>query len=473
MTHPVPASTPGQTPTQTPAGDRPATAAWRVGAAEVDLTPTGSVFLFGYPHVPRMSTGVGDPLLASAAWFESDSAQALLVGCDLILLTKALADRARRSLSASLGLPTANILISATHTHSGPVTSRMVSNEADTVVPSPDGDYLARVEASIVAAAREARDRAEPATVRSSFIASEGLGSNRRDPSGPTLDRWPVVYANRLTDDSPIAVMSVCAMHPTVLHEDSTLVSGDFPGLARRAVKSRLGDGVVYLHHLGASGNQSPRHVVTANSLPEAQRLGGLLADRLLAARDQASALLASIDAQTAAVDLPRRQFPSVTDASDRRDRALARFQALRQGDDATAARTAETDWFGAEETLTLSRAAHDGRLEAAAAACLPAEIQAIRLGGLWLVGWPGEVFVEFALDLQSASPNAGLPTTPQVVTLANGDLQGYVVTDEAVRAGAYEAGNAIFASPESGHRLVDATLTLLKRMAPVGAAGG
>ena len=32
------------------------------GAAVADITPAGSQFLFGYPHVNRYSTGVNDPL---------------------------------------------------------------------------------------------------------------------------------------------------------------------------------------------------------------------------------------------------------------------------------------------------------------------------------------------------------------------------------------------------------------------------
>ncbi len=32
----------------------------------------------------------------------------------------------------------------------------------------------------------------------------------------------------------PIACMLVVSMHPTVLREDSRVVSGDFPGLARQ-----------------------------------------------------------------------------------------------------------------------------------------------------------------------------------------------------------------------------------------------
>jgi neutral ceramidase len=47
------------------------------------------------------------------------------------------------------------------------------------------------------------------------------------------------------------------------------------------------------------------------------------------------------------------------------------------------------------------------------------------------------------------------------VISLANGELQGYITTEQAAEEGGYEASNAIFA-PQSGQVLVEATLGLL-----------
>ena len=87
----------------------------------------------------------------------------------------------------------------------------------------------------------------------------------------------------------------------------------------------------------------------------------------------------------------------------------------------------------------------------------MPAEIQVIHIGPWTLVGWPGEVFVEFALRVKRHHPQTF------VVTYANGELQGYLVTESAARDGGYEAANALFKSPESGKLLVDETLKLLR----------
>jgi hypothetical protein len=119
--------------------------------------------------------------------------------------------------------------------------------------------------------------------------------------------------------------------------------------------------------------------------------------------------------------------------------------------------RTAECAWFGAEEALALARAAAAGRVDAAVAVVLPAEITLMRIGPWAFVGWPGEVFVEFALEVQARHPNC------HVISLANGELQGYIATAEAVRQGAYEAHNGLFSNPEAGVTLVQTTLQMLE----------
>jgi hypothetical protein len=155
-------------------------------------------------------------------------------------------------------------------------------------------------------------------------------------------------------------------------------------------------------------------------------------------------------------VALHLRTLPPLAAAEARAHEARTRFASLRAAQaPRTAVRTAECDWFGAEETVALARAATDGRLEAAAHGCTPAEIQLIELGSWQFVLWPGEFFVEYALEVK-----AGRPST-FVITLANGELQGYIATPEAAACGAYEATNALF-GPENGRRMVEATLALL-----------
>ena len=59
------------------------------GAAAADITPEGPQFLFGYPHVPRYSTGIHDPLLSSALFLADGATLALLlIANDVIYVSR-------------------------------------------------------------------------------------------------------------------------------------------------------------------------------------------------------------------------------------------------------------------------------------------------------------------------------------------------------------------------------------------------
>jgi hypothetical protein len=427
------------------------------GSAAKDITPEGPQFLFGYPHVDRISTGVHDPLLSSALFLDDGETKLLLIANDVVAVGNETIRLARRRIERETGVPAANILISASHTHSGPMTMDLLSCEADPVLPKADPAYVRRLEDGIVASAVQACRNAQPAEIGLATADGSCVGGNRHDPAGPTDPQTPILIVR--SQEKFLAAMVVCSMHPTILHEDSTLVSGDFPAMARKHLQEQiLGSDCPVLWHTGPSGNQSPRHVAQSNTFAETERLGNLLGQSLSEAIgkiDYSSDI--SLGCARKMIELPAKTFPPVEEARSRLERAAERLAAMRRsGTDSREIRTAECDWFGAEETLTLALAAASGRLREAIASVMPAEVSLVRIGPWSFAGWPGEAFVEFSLRVKSACPNCF------VIGLANGELQGYIVTEEAAREGWYEASNALFASPESGDLLVESTLELL-----------
>ena len=302
------------------------------GSAAVDVTPAESQFLFGYPHVARWSTGVHDPLLASALYVSDGTTAVVFVATDVVSIPKSLAARARGRIAAATGVAAANVMITATHTHSGPCTEKYLSNEADAVVPDPDPRFLARLEDGIVAAAEAAHASARPAQLGLALADGSAVGGNRRDPAGPSNPRVPVLAARAADDGTPIGVMLVCSMHPTVLHEDSTLVSGDFPAMARQHLQRTILGGCPVVWHTGPCGNQSPRHVTRGNTFAEAQRLGECLAASVAAAletiryEDQAA-----LACRQSFVELPLRELPTEEEAEIRLKQVKERLEQLRR----------------------------------------------------------------------------------------------------------------------------------------------
>ncbi|MGV8090489.1 MAG: hypothetical protein AB2L24_01305 [Mangrovibacterium sp.] len=433
---------------------------FKAGAAFVNITPKEPHFLYGYPFVERMSTGVHDWLLSSALYLTDGREQTIMISNDIIYVSKASVRRIRKAVSEKTGVLAANILVSATHTHSGPVTVDCIVSANDPIVPKTDINYLEYMEGKIIDAACQAVANASSAEVGFFISDGTGIGTNRHDPSGPSIPEIPVLVIRDSVKKSFIAVVLVCSMHPTVLHEDSTLYSGDFPAFAREILqKEYLGCECPVIWFTGTAGNQSPRHVTKSNTFKEAARLGRIIAD------DAGRKIMNRIDYLSdvpvkclhTEVDLPKRRFPPVSEARFRREQALALLKKLRNtSENIQEIRTAEVDWFGAEELLHLSVLAESNGLEPYYQACLPAEIQVIRIGPWNFAAWPGEIFVEYALGLKNKVENTF------VITLANGELQGYIASAEAEEKGFYEASNSIF-NHSGGLILITETIQLLK----------
>ncbi len=91
----------------------------RVGVAEVDITPPLGFPMAGY-YFERLAEGTIDPLKAKALVFRTERSAAALVVCDLIGIATDLKQVIRQRASEKTGIPAAQIVISATHTHTAP-----------------------------------------------------------------------------------------------------------------------------------------------------------------------------------------------------------------------------------------------------------------------------------------------------------------------------------------------------------------
>jgi hypothetical protein len=434
----------------------------KAGAATGKITPRNSQFLYGYPYVERMSEGAHDPLTCTALYINNGARQVMFITHDILYLNKEQVAAIRSGISEKTDVPAGNILVSVTHTHSAPTPFDVVISRKDKVVPPYDKEYMRFVVAHSVATGIKAFENAREAEIGFLMGDATGLGTNRHDPAGPKDMEVPTMLVRGLDKEYICAMMVVC-MHPTVLHEDSRLCSADFPHYTRELLrKELLGEGCPVAYFTGTSGDQSPRHVTHGNNFSEAQRLGEIVATSIINKAAEGVVFDRSLDIAVASqnLELPRRNMPSVEWAVANRDRAKAHFEALKADPtaDKRETRTAEVDWFGSEEALLLATLGANHELEDVYASCLPAEIQVVKIGDHRWAAWPGEVFVEFGLSLKQAFHNVSL------IGYANGDLQGYVVTREAVEKRYYESGNSFF-DVSAGYLMLEATEKLIEKL--------
>jgi len=436
----------------------------QAGAASRDISPSKPTTLYGYPHVERVSTGVHDPLLATVIVLKNVYSTLVLASLDLLLIEPDFARQLRKSVATVVGCEESEVFIGCTHTHSGPVTSRLFGWQDDKSLPAPEPAYLELVSAQLVAAATAAAESVNPAELAWASADATGVGGNRLSQDGITDPECGILAIRSSHDHKMLAMAMNYGMHPTVMHEDSTLVSADFPFFTRLHIQEHLEAPIPIVYQTGPSGNQSPRRFVDSQTFEEAERLGRKLGAAVCSSLDEMAEEAwqgtAHLDGRISEVELPRNRILPLPVAERLLANCQEHYKKL-QHDQAPRAeiRTAECTIFGAEGTVALARSEARGELDAKLRNYRLVEVQLLQIGEVCLIGLPGECFTEYGLEMKQRARRRTF-----VVSLVNGDLQGYIVTPEAADAGGYEATNAVF-SPESGRILVDTALDLINRL--------
>lgn len=92
----------------------------KIGLGTVTITPSLDTPLAGY-YYPRRPRGVHDDLHAKALLIDNESTQVVFVVCDLVMVPRGIVEYARNRTQAEFGIPSEHVLISANHSHTGPV----------------------------------------------------------------------------------------------------------------------------------------------------------------------------------------------------------------------------------------------------------------------------------------------------------------------------------------------------------------
>ncbi|MFC7621098.1 hypothetical protein [Microlunatus sp. GCM10028923] len=440
----------------------------RVGAAETDLTPPLGTELAGLFET-RPATGVESPLLAKAIAVQADGAPAVLITCDLIYLPAALTDAAKSIIADRAGVPADRIVISSTHTHTGPATIPTGTGTGAAVDPH----YLAELPGRIAESAILACARLRPATVAIGTATVDGICFNRRyltddgfaithwgdrpgepRPAGPTDPTVTALLAED-TDGRPIALWANLSLHYVGI-DDQTMISSDYYGRFAASVRAQLGADVIAVLCNGASGdinNVDPRRRVPITGT----RRAILVARAVAGAAVAATALVersASVTVDARNLPFTAHRYPVTEDDRELADKIIA---ALRQAQGTGVPEA----WFsyaaGNPVPAPLAERFARNLLELDA---LPAErpiaIGLITIGDLGLVALPGEVFVEHGLRLKERSPHR----VTAIIGLANDHL-GYLPTRRAFAEGGYETWRSptSWTRPGTGEDLVETVL--------------
>jgi hypothetical protein len=152
----------------------------RAGAAAVRITPDQPMPMAGY-YSTRLSTNTHDELQAKVIVLDVDGTRAALVVCDLISLPRTVVVRAREIISRTTKVPGGNVMISATHSHTGPVLDTGSSRKAvDGSGDEAVRQYTAQLPAKIAESVRLAEASLQPARLSVAHEQESHLSHNRR-----------------------------------------------------------------------------------------------------------------------------------------------------------------------------------------------------------------------------------------------------------------------------------------------------
>ena len=437
----------------------------KAGVSIIDISPEKGVELAGYPHCPRLNTGVHDPLHASCIFLDNGQTKLVIVAMDLLMYSKKYVRSLRKQISDKTGILPGNILICCSHTHSAPWTSGRLDLEALEKGLATDDAYVSWLESRLVSMVVEACSSPFDAQIGVSkgiCGGEQGVGGNRRDPGG-AADKEVCVIGVKDTNGIWRGCLVCYALHPTVLHSDNTLVSADYPAYIRKHLKWAK-PGMITLFSQGTSGNQSTRYFRDGQNYEEACRIGttiGVEAARVLDSMDlteETGLLIQSIE-----TDLPLREYIDKETAVNNVKEAEEKLALLRASNGSYIdIRNAELKLLGAEDILGYIILQEKGIKPSLLTDELPYEIQVIGIGNARIVCLQGEAFVEIGLEIKKRSPFA----ETFVISLSNGVAPGYVYTAEALDFGGYETDTSML-GPGSAKTIVEKAVKLLneKRM--------
>src|SRR5829696_160210 len=92
-----------------------------LGKSVVDITPPVGLHLGGWPVEDRYSDSIHQPLTCRVLYLQKGIIIAVLVNLDVLGISDVFADEVRDEVEKELGVPASAVMLSATHTHSGPV----------------------------------------------------------------------------------------------------------------------------------------------------------------------------------------------------------------------------------------------------------------------------------------------------------------------------------------------------------------
>jgi neutral ceramidase len=419
---------------------------WKAGVARSVITPEEPIWMAGYAARDRPSEGTLHDLWAKALALEdANGHRVVLITTDLLGFPQAMSNRIRDQIATEFGLTRPQVVLSSSHTHSGPVLMDALFN----IYPLDEQRievirrYSENLEKKIVHLTGEALRLMVPAQL----FSENGIARfqvNRRhnnektlmyqsELKGPSDHAVPVIKVADASDNL-MAIVFGYACHTTVLTINQ--FSGDYAGFAQVELE-KLHPGATAMFFQGAGADQNP---IPRRTVPLARQYGRELAaavDRVL--NEEMKKLAPVIKTAYTEIDLSFSRHPTMEQ--------LIEIEKEAQG--------YQKRW--ASEQINILKG--NGKFPAS----YPFPLQVWKLGDQLVFILGGELVVEYALELKKLFGHDIF-----VMGYAN-DVMAYIPSETILKEGLYEGetSQAVYGMPakwETG--IQEKIINELKQMA-------
>lgn len=411
----------------------------RASVSAREITPSKEVLLAGFTGNSRTSTGVRDPLYASAVHLRGGSGGVIVLSLDLLHIDPSTAQRIRRGIFDATGTREQNVFVTTTQNHSGPASSSLLYLSNDPAYAEPHQEYVDFVIQQAVLAASEAAVASCPSSAAIVTLDKPGTGALLIKSEKGRLLGMVLVY-----DRAP------CTLGPA-----NTTLSSDFLHVLRQILARKFGGAPVLAYVVAPSADRllaAQPEYGESQAAKAAEDLANLIVSKVKALKG--SDFMPNIEMggrMDGMPELPHKNLPGLLDA------VSAQAVAVTEEDRVTAinpdpARRRALRWTTLEASRTLGFvvAKQKGTISRVAAESPATKLQVLQLGKIRLCGIPGAVTSECALQL--------LPLLGNDVWLTecfDGDLQGSIISFEGKPRGSFRLLSGLY-RPDAANVLIN-----------------
>ncbi len=389
------------------------------GVGSVDITPPVGAELSGFAARVECSKGVYDRLKAKAVVISDVQQKVVIITSDIIGYTPQFVNQIRSIIAKHTDILANNIMVTASHTHSGPETGVLK------YLAKVDKKYINELKEKLVRLVVKANKKLIPVIVLSGKGESD-ISFNRTDKITGIVDKElkVIVLRNKLKKTN-LAVITNFSCHPVILDAKNYYISADYPGVMQRVVESKLKGTTMFIN--GTCGDINP--LLGHKWRKEMIETGRQFAkDVLYSIKTIKPNKQNKLQIKSKTIKIPFQPPEPMDKLEELKTKYFAEMIATKKDKTKTLAQkkgAATMYHWISDKTTKISRGAYPKYLEL--------EIQVLQLGKIIIVALPGEVFTEIGMKLKTSWRNYEV----LIAGYGNGDI-GYIPTKKAYQKWSY-----------------------------------